>query len=69
MCGTMQTPEERIEAAAIYPKWGEWLTELEKEALRLHGFGWGQNAPKVMKPLIEQDLPMCSDCIRRGTSE
>jgi 3'-phosphoadenosine 5'-phosphosulfate sulfotransferase (PAPS reductase)/FAD synthetase len=67
MCGTMQTAEERIEAAAIYPKWGEWLTDLEKEALKLHGFGWGQTSPKPAKPKTgDQDLPMCSDCMKRG---
>lgn len=67
MCGTMQTAEERVEAAALYPKWGEWLTELEKEAMRLHGFGWGQTAPKAQKPAPGADFqPMCKDCMARG---
>ena len=67
MCGTMQTAQERGEAAAIYPEWGNWLSELESEARRLHGFGWGEPFPKVdrrqqMLPLDFQ--PMCKDCVR-----
>lgn len=67
MCGTMQTPEERVEAAALYPDWGNWLTDLEKEAMRLHGFGWGHTAPKAPKPAPGADFqPMCKDCMARG---
>jgi len=67
MCGTMQTAQERGEAAAIYPEWGKWLSELEEEARRLHGFGWGEPFPKIdrrqkMLPLDFQ--PMCKDCVR-----
>lgn len=67
MCGTMQTDQERMEAAALYPKWHEWLTDLEREALGLHGFGWGQAAPKPAK-VGQGDLfaPMCKDCMKRG---
>jgi len=68
MCGTMQTDQERMEAAVLYPKWNEWLTDLEKEALKLHGFGWGQTAPKPSKANPDQFAPMCKDCMRRGTS-
>jgi len=68
MCGTMQSDEERKEAAVIYPKWHEWLTDLEKEALRLHGFGWGQPAPKPSKGQGDLFAPMCKDCMRRGAS-
>lgn len=70
MCGTMQTAAERVEAAALYPNWGNWLTDLEKEAMRLHGFGWGQSAPKVIAgEKIHGDRgnlfqPMCKDCLR-----
>ncbi|WP_454686876.1 phosphoadenosine phosphosulfate reductase domain-containing protein [Agrobacterium leguminum] len=66
MCGTMQTNQERQEAAAIYPKWHEWLTDLEKEALKLHGFGWGVTAPKEAKAIDNQFAPMCTDCVKRG---
>ncbi|RVG46478.1 phosphoadenosine phosphosulfate reductase family protein [Sinorhizobium meliloti] len=69
MCGTMQTAEERVEAALIYPKWGEWLIDLEKEALKLHGFGWGQTAPKPAKSQADQFAPMCKDCMARGLED
>lgn len=67
MCGTMQSHEQRQEAAIFYPQWGAWLDALEAEARRLHGFGWGEPFPK--DPIIGQgDLftPMCSDCIGLG---
>lgn len=69
MCGTMQTAEERVEAALIYPKWGEWLIDLEKEALKLHGFGWGQTAHKPAKSQADQFAPMCKDCMARGLED
>lgn len=67
MCGTMQTSQERGEAAAIYPEWGRWLSELEAEARRLHGFGWGEPFPRVDHRQIGLPLdfqPMCKDCVR-----
>lgn len=70
MCGTMQTTQERWEAAAIYPEWGRWLSELEDEARRLHGFGWGEPFPKIDKRQSSLPLdfqPMCKDCVRRAT--
>ena len=67
MCGTMQTAAERVEAAAIYPEWGNWLDGLEAEARAKHGFGWGVSMPKQPNPK-QADLfqPMCTDCNRRG---
>ena len=67
MCGTMQTEQERWEAAAIYPEWGAWLTDLEKEARAKHGFGWGEPFPKPVDSR-QADLfqPMCKDCVRRA---
>lgn len=64
MCGTMQSKAERVEAAAIYPEWGHWLSELEEEAVRLHGFGWGDQFPKPANPR-QGDLfqPMCLSCM------
>lgn len=62
MCGTMQSKAERIEAAAIYPDWGSWLDGLEAEARELHGFGWGDNAPKPTTQTSFDFQPMCSDC-------
>lgn len=66
MCGTMQTKQERGEAAAIYPKWGAWLSSLEAEARARHGFGWGEPFPKPLPPVSQYDLfqPMCKDCVR-----
>jgi len=67
MCGTMQTAQERGEAAAIFPKWGAWLSDLEAEARRKHGFGWGEPFPKP-RDTRQDDLfqPMCKDCVRRA---
>lgn len=62
MCGTMQSKAERIEAATIYPKWGNWLDGLEAEARRLHGFGWGELAPKPKSQQSFDFQPMCHDC-------
>lgn len=63
MCGTMQTGAERAEAAAMYPEWGAWLTELERAGRRKHGFGWGEHFPAAVNP-DQGDLfqPLCSEC-------
>lgn len=70
MCGTMQTKAERVEAAVLYPEWGCWLAELEKEARAKFGYGWGETPPSVdelmQSPLFPDFQPMCSDCVRRG---
>lgn len=67
MCGTMQTAQERLEAAAIYPEWGKQLDELEAEARRLHGFGWGEPFPKTRdERQTELFQPMCKDCVGRA---
>lgn len=67
MCGTMQSAQERAEAATIYPEWGRQLDELEAEARRLHGFGWGEAFPKP-RDARQADLfqPMCKDCVRQA---
>ena len=65
MCGTMQSKAERAEAAVLYPHWGKWLSELEAEVKRLHGFGWGDPFPKprdLRKP--DNFQPMCKDCVK-----
>lgn len=65
MCGTMQTQQERWEAAAIYPEWGAWLSSLEAEVRARHGFGWGEPFP-TPQDTRQGDLfqPMCKDCVR-----
>lgn len=66
MCGTMQTRAERIEAAAAYPEWGNWLDSLEKEVIARHGFGWGASLSDRPDPnQIDMFQPMCTDCRRR----
>lgn len=67
MCGTMQTQQERWEAAAIYPEWGKWLDELDAEAKRLHGFGWGDTFPRIDRRQGTLPFqPMCKDCVGRA---
>lgn len=69
MCGTMQTKAERAEASVLYPEWGEKLNALEREAMELHGFGWGDPFPKG-RSVGQGDLfqPMCKDCLVRSRS-
>lgn len=63
MCGTMQSAAQRLEAAAFDPEWGQWLTDLDAEARRLHGFGWGEVMPTGKPPAIaDLFMPMCVDC-------
>lgn len=62
MCGTMQTDAERIEAAAFDPEWGKWLDDLDAEARNLHGFGWGQSAPRKNPKQPDLFMPMCVGC-------
>ena len=76
MCGTMQSQQERAEAAAIFPEWGRKLDALEAE-VKEAGFpwGWGDPVPKGWAAekagqlrLFDQDFqPMCSSCNHRGT--
>lgn len=70
MCGTMQSKQERGEAAAIYPEWGARLDALEAEARKRHGFGWGEPFPKPIDDrqfgLFSDFQPMCKDCVRRA---
>lgn len=63
MCGTMQTEAERKEAALFYPEWGRWMDDLETEAKRLHGFGWGQTFPRRKMGQLDLFQPMCRDCL------
>lgn len=62
MCGTMQSKAERLEAAAYDPAWGDWIAELESEARRFHGFGWGERCPKRPKGQPDLFQPMCVGC-------
>jgi 3'-phosphoadenosine 5'-phosphosulfate sulfotransferase (PAPS reductase)/FAD synthetase len=65
MCGTMQTPQQRGEAAAIYPEWGSWLDELDALATAKHGWGWGEQMPKPRDDRQEEMFqPLCIGCAR-----
>lgn len=66
MCGTMQSRAERVEAAAIYPEWGRWLDELEREVKAIHGFGWGDAFPRKDPRHGDLFQPMCVGCNRRA---
>ena len=67
MCGTQQSLQDRVQAAALYPEWGEWLRSLEQQALRLHGWGWGVPMPRPADPnQIELFTPMCMGCARQA---
>jgi 3'-phosphoadenosine 5'-phosphosulfate sulfotransferase (PAPS reductase)/FAD synthetase len=65
MCGTMQTQGDRVEAGYFFPKWKQWIDELDKEIIKLHGWGWNENMPKkiIVPPSIETaDQTMCTGC-------
>jgi 3'-phosphoadenosine 5'-phosphosulfate sulfotransferase (PAPS reductase)/FAD synthetase len=65
MCGTSQSKQSRMEAAAIYPEWGAWLNDLDKRARTKHGWGWGEPMPKPADPRqIDMFPPMCIGCMR-----
>lgn len=69
MCGTQQSNQERAQAAAIYPEWGCWLRDLEQQAVRLHGWGWGENKPAPPDPnQTEMFTPMCMGCAREAAA-
>lgn len=71
MCGTMQSQEERREAAQWYPEWGEWINSLEIEVIKRFHWGWGEEMPKSIKQekagqlVLPSFQPMCSSCNAR----
>ena len=69
MCGTMQSKQARIEASILFPKWGQWLDELEKKVMLKFLWGGGENMPKNFGALRNEDnqsnfQPMCSSCLK-----
>lgn len=65
MCGTMQNQQMRGEAAAVYPEWGGWLDDIERQVRAKHGWGWGETMPKPADPRqIDMFQPMCVGCTR-----
>lgn len=69
LCGTMQNQEVRREASYWYPKWGEWLDNLEAEVKLKFPWGWGESIPKDFehpdKPQATPDneQPLCASCL------
>ena len=73
LCGTMQSWETKKEVSYWFPKWGEWLSELEKRACQ-RGFcwKWGEDLPPIIKARKAEEkaikagqtsfLPMCHSC-------
>lgn len=69
LCGTMQAPEVRYEASALYPHWGAWLKELEQRVMKIFPWGWGQDVPKYVTDYKRGQsdffyMPMCVGCSR-----
>jgi len=76
MCGTMQSDEDRYEASLLYPKWGEWLDNLQDEVVKKFPWKWGREQPDWYKDLSKGQMgifgehekyshqfqPMCVDC-------
>jgi 3'-phosphoadenosine 5'-phosphosulfate sulfotransferase (PAPS reductase)/FAD synthetase len=68
MCGTMQSQQERAEAAFFYPQWGQWLNDLEARVIKRHPWGWGENIPQwfTLEQAGQMRLfdfqPMCQSC-------
>lgn len=69
MCGTMQSMQSRGEAAVLYPRWGSWLNDLERQVKAKFGWGWGEPMPKP-KDLRQFEMfePMCVGCTRDDLS-
>lgn len=67
MCGTAQTMQERLEAAAIYPEWGAWLNDLERRAKAKFGWAWGETMPRPVDPdQLDMFQPLCGGCSIRA---
>lgn len=66
MCGTMQSEGDRAEASFFYPKWGQWLNDLEKEVMKKFSWSWNDSINKYhlmeMKGQINMFQPMCTGC-------
>ena len=71
MCGTMQSHQERAEAAVIFPEWGKQMDALEVRVKERFPWGWGETVPKSWQAekhgqlrLFGDDFqPMCSSCV------
>jgi len=66
MCGTMQSHEERREAAFWFPEWGAWLDDLERRVLEAGWWWrWGDPTPESLKWIKAGQMqfqPLCAGC-------
>jgi len=68
LCGTMQSQEERKEASFWFPKWGQWIDNLEKTVCKRFPWKWGVEITKSylqeQKGQMKLDLfqPACQSC-------
>lgn len=71
MCGTMQTMATGLQAAELFPKWGEWWLSLRKEVIKKFPWDWNQNINQYhLKEMNGQGnmfkeepfMPMCVGC-------
>lgn len=77
MCGTMQSHQERAEAAVIFPEWGKQMDALEARVQERFPWGWGQPIPKSWQAeqhgqlrLFDNNFqPMCSSCVFKNLEE
>jgi 3'-phosphoadenosine 5'-phosphosulfate sulfotransferase (PAPS reductase)/FAD synthetase len=67
LCGTMQSKATREEVSYYYPKWGQWLDELERPVKAKFGWGWGEQIPSWVTQEAAGQMrlfqPMCVDCL------
>lgn len=67
LCGTSQSPATREEASFYFPRWGQWLDELEKPVKARFGYGWGEETPEWVRREKAGQMrlfqPMCVDCL------
>lgn len=73
MCGTTQTKAEFVEAAALYPEWGNYMKDLQSRVLKKFPWGWGETMPAWFKAQKQGQgdlfMPMCVGCGKNKEDE
>lgn len=66
LCGTSQNQATREEAAFYFPRWGQWLDDLERGVKARFGYGWGEETPRWVRQEKAGQMrlfqPMCVSC-------